>query len=290
MGSLAVVRWRKHGHDRLYVKTLQGEDVGWVDVRTGRRTLHRTDLIEEFEDALRDRPELAAATPADGDQALATPPAGWLSDSPWEDLAVRAPGAGVRQRAQDLRAEAPIATAVARVIGVHTDERAWRTGAEGEELVGRELAKLVRKDGRWRVLHSVPVGDRGSDIDHLAIGPAGVFSLNTKNHPGAKLWVGGDGFMVNGQRQPYVRNSRFEAERATEILTTHSDFPVWVTGVIVVVNQLTLKVRQQPDDVRVVALVQLRKWLGWLPETFTAGQVEAVYEQARRSTTWTPRA
>jgi hypothetical protein len=284
MGSLAVVRWRKYGHDRLYVKTLEGDDVGWVDVVTGRRTLHRTDLAAEFERALSDRPELVEVAPPES--PVVAPPTSWLGEPGWEDLATHAPGAGVRQKAQELRAERPMATVVARVLGVHTEERGWRAGAEGEELVGRELTKLARKDPRWRVLHSVPVGDRGSDIDHLVIGPPGVFSLNTKNHRGAKLWVGGDGFLVNGQRQPYVRNSRFEAERATELLTTVSDFPVWVTGVIVVVNQLTLKVRQQPDDVRVMALVQLRKWLGWLPEAFTPEQIDAVFEQARRSTTW----
>jgi hypothetical protein len=285
MGSLAVVRWRKYGHDRLYVKTLRGDLVGWVDVVTGRRTLHRTDLAEEFEDALADRPELAVQQ----ESSVVVPPSSWLGEPGWDDLATRPPGASVRRKAPELRGEAPMATAVARVLGVHTEERAWRGGAEGEELVGRELAKLARKDPRWRVLHSIPLGDRGSDLDHLVIGPPGVFALTTKSHLGAKLWVGGDGFLVNGQRQPYVRNSRFEAERATELLTTVSDVPVWVTGVIVVVNQLSLKVRQQPDDVRVLALVQLRKWLGWLPETFTPGQVDAVFEQACRSSTWARR-
>lgn len=34
-----------------------------------------------------------------------------------------------------------------------------------------------------------------------------------KHHPGAKIWVDGDTFMVNGTRAPYVRNSRHEARR-----------------------------------------------------------------------------
>jgi hypothetical protein len=35
----------------------------------------------------------------------------------------------------------------------------------------------------WTVLHSVPVGTGSTDIDHIAIGPAGVFTLNTKYSP-----------------------------------------------------------------------------------------------------------
>jgi len=42
------------------------------------------------------------------------------------------------------------------------------------------------------VLDSIPVGDNGSDIRHLVIGPAGVFSLNTKHHFDASFWVAGN--------------------------------------------------------------------------------------------------
>jgi hypothetical protein len=46
----------------------------------------------------------------------------------------------------------PVWTLLARFAGVHTEERAWRVGARGEELVGKELAKLGPD---WRVLHSI---------------------------------------------------------------------------------------------------------------------------------------
>ena len=82
------------------------------------------------------------------------------------------------------RQAAPVKTLLARVLGVHTDERAWRIGADGEEAVAARLAKL---GGHWRVLHAVPVGDRGSDIDHVVIGPAVVFTINSKHHPHASV-------------------------------------------------------------------------------------------------------
>jgi hypothetical protein len=106
---------------------------------------------------------------------------------------------------------------------VHTNERAWRLGAAGEIRVGVQLDKLTRRDPRWHTLHSVPVGTRGSDIDHVVIGPGGVFTINTKHHPGAEIWVGGDTVLVNGVRQAYVRNSRHEAERAGRLLSRRAD-------------------------------------------------------------------
>lgn len=53
-------------------------------------------------------------------------------------------------------------------------------GATGEEHVGGLLERLSAEG--WEVLHDVSLG-RG-DIDHVAIGPAGVYSVETKSHPG----------------------------------------------------------------------------------------------------------
>jgi hypothetical protein len=50
----------------------------------------------------------------------------------------------------------------------------------------------------WRVLHSLVVSEEGTDLDHLVIGPHGVYCINTKNHPGHSVWVAGNTFMVNG--------------------------------------------------------------------------------------------
>jgi hypothetical protein len=56
-------------------------------------------------------------------------------------------------------------------------------------------------------LHSIPIGNKGSDLDHLVIGPGGVFSLNAKHHLNASICIAGSVFTVNGQRTNYLRNS-----------------------------------------------------------------------------------
>lgn len=42
--------------------------------------------------------------------------------------------------------------------------------------VGRELERLVRHDPRWRRRPAVTLGD-GTVVDHLLVGPPGVFAL-----------------------------------------------------------------------------------------------------------------
>jgi len=206
----------------------------------------------------------------------------------WRDLAGQRPGAMAREQALALKDAAPVRTLVARMLRVHTDERAWRIGADGEEKVAAQLAKLARKDPRWTFFHAIPVGEKGADIDHLVIGPGGVFSLNAKHHPGAKVWVGGDTFMVNGRRLPYVRNSRHEASRATKLLTAACGFPVQVTGIVVPVGAEDVTIKTSPVDVHVVYRTRLVRWLRAQPPVLLDAHIEAIFDVARRSTTWQP--
>ncbi|MGN6780051.1 MAG: nuclease-related domain-containing protein, partial [Marmoricola sp.] len=132
-------------------------------------------------------------------------------------------------------------------------------------------------------------GERGSDIDHVVIGPVGVFTVNAKHHPKTSVWGGGDTFMVNGQRVPYVRNSRHEAKRAGRLLSEQSGFPVAVLGVIAVMGaHKGFKIKKQPEDGAVV-IVQRRRiaqYVQGLPRRMTEQEIEAIYDVARRSTTW----
>ena len=56
----------------------------------------------------------------------------------------------------------------------------WRRGAQGEEHVGA-IINALREDG-WYAIHDVSVGH--GNIDHILIGPAGIFTIETKSHHG----------------------------------------------------------------------------------------------------------
>ena len=56
------------------------------------------------------------------------------------------------------------------------EARRVRLGRDGERAVGETLQALVAE--RWQIFHDVP--GEGFNIDHVAIGPGGVFTIETK--------------------------------------------------------------------------------------------------------------
>jgi Nuclease-related domain len=55
----------------------------------------------------------------------------------------------------------------------------WRSGAEGEKATAKALRKLP---AGWEVVHDIDIG-RGN-VDHVVVGPPGVFVLDSKNLSG----------------------------------------------------------------------------------------------------------
>jgi hypothetical protein len=199
------------------------------------------------------------------------------------DLSENIAGAAARARLEASHAEAPVLNFCARVMGLKTDEQAWRIGAVGEEMVGHRLEKL---GPQWEVLHSIEVGDEAGYIDHAVIGPPGVFTVSTKHRPHGKAVVDSRCVWVNGLHTHHVRNSRHEARRAAWLLTEACHFEVPVTPVIVFVDLTEMRVKQMPDDVHVTSLPKLLDWLESRPAKLSPATVAAIHQRARWSTTW----
>ncbi len=209
----------------------------------------------------------------------------------WTDLANNVPGQGVRNEADKkftaMYGKSRVLTGIARVLDINNPERSWRIGADGEETIGARLDKLTAKG--WHVLHAVPIGRRGADIDHVLIGAAGVFCINTKNHPGKTIEVAADRIRIGGTAVDYYKKSRSEAERSTKILSTAVGWPVEVRPVLILLNgtrRPTIKIISNPAGILIFNGTEI-------PEVFTNSlplltppAVEEIYTMARRSTTW----
>lgn len=290
MTEVRLTRWRKYRKDRLYVNGADGVCIGWLDNVSGQRVIERPEMTAAFEAALAREnisagPALVAATPQPDAPVL---PVSRRSKPIWVDIAHNRPGQAAREQAMveraAMRERSKAGTFLARMFDVKTDERAWRIGADGEEAVGARLVSLETHG--WRILHAVNVGSRGSDIDHVAIGPGGVYTLNAKTHVGHRITVYEHAILVDDHKQPYyIRNSRHEAERATRLLTEGCGFGVTVTPLIVVLCD-ALVVKSQPADVQVVGRRDIAMWLRKRPAVLASGEVDAIWERARRSTTW----
>lgn len=304
MANYEAKRWKRYGKDRLYIEC-DGVRVGWYDLLTDTLTVEQPGHENAMQTVVADWQSkngepVETATPSPPPTRLGRepgaaepPPANAAEPTPeWVDLALNRPGQAAREQAKAehdalKKKVTRLGAFVLKVIDEKTDERAWRVGAGGEETVGRLLEKLTGHG--FRVLHAVPVGTRGSDIDHVLIGPPGVYTINTKTHPDGNIWVRGNTVKVNGHNQPYVRNSRFEAERAAQMLTSQLGWEPPVLGGIVFltgtkVTRLTVK--EPPEDVLIVGCSELPDWFLGHEKHLTAEQVDEVFQVARRSTTW----
>ena len=237
-------------------------------------------------------PDLVAPSPAGSDprvrSALVTSAklaAAARMHTPSPTLRGRAPAYSVIAECLRVQGATPTRSRLARVFGrdpLHPDAASWYRGALGELEVARILSRL---DSSWTVLHAVPVGSRGADIDHVVIGPGGTFTINTKNHGGKKIWAAGSGFLVNGQKLAHIRHSLFEAERAARVLSDVAGTPVAVTPLIVVVDPESL-VRKKPDVV-VMSSNDLALWLRRRPRMQTDAAIARIVWAAERASTWT---
>lgn len=154
-----------------------------------------------------------------------------------------------------------------------------------EEMLGRELAKLPTG---WHVLHAVVISDQDSDVDHLVIGPRGVFTLNTKHHPDGAVCLYERGLWVNGHSTVYLHAAQHEAERISKVLTAACAMPVEARAAIVFVDLARLTIKSTPKDVVVTTRRGLRNFLMQLPARLTPAHVDHIYTVARNSTTWQP--
>jgi hypothetical protein len=72
---------------------------------------------------------------------------------------------------------------------------AWRHGAEGERRTARLLAPLERRG--YQVFHDLAVPGSAANVDHVVVGPTGVFVIDSKRYRGhlhysaGHLWHGG---------------------------------------------------------------------------------------------------
>jgi hypothetical protein len=180
----------------------------------------------------------------------------------------------------------PERSRLGRLFGISplsVESRPWYDAAVSEIEVGDALGRL---GDDWVVLHALPVGSGTTDIDHVAIGPGGVFIVNTKSHPGQAVWASQRAFLVSGVRHPYIRNMEYEMGRVERLLGSASGIPVEVAGILAVVAAKSITVREKHRDVTVLSTSALVQWLLARPVVLGPSHVTAIGTAAQLATTW----
>ncbi|PPL19602.1 NERD domain-containing protein [Microterricola pindariensis] len=221
------------------------------------------------------------AVEADLPEASAAAPAQAMPPTTGSDLRNRVPAQSLMEHVIRLSRETS-----GRSEDLADEIRSWHAGIVGERRVARILSNLGPE---WTVLHSVPVGTEGADIDHLLVGPAGVYTINTKHHAGKDVWVAERALRVNNHPQHHISNAAFEARRAEKLLTQASGLTVEAAGLIVLVGVKRLTIKAAPDggDV-VVGVVRDSDLLRTMQSRriYSDDQVRRIAAAAVRPRTW----
>lgn len=300
---MAVRRRRRPGSDRLYVTTDTGLPLGHLDLVT--RDAHdvptgwRARFVEEVNAWLwaNNLPTIGGPEPDDQADPVAleagvqAPVGGW--DGGWEDLALHLPGHGLADEA-----------ARARTTAGRDADRPARLRSDGRQAVAEATDKLTRGRavlrrggaGRWRILHAVPMAFESDEIvlDHVVIGPAGVFVLEVQNHPGGRVVVGPESLEIDQEKIDLGRRRRVRDEAARRLSTglaraagaVETLNPPTVTPVIAVVGAIVTG-GDRPRGVLVSRVGHLPRLLQAFGTPLVDQAVAQTYEVARRSVTWT---
>ncbi|HEY2221773.1 nuclease-related domain-containing protein [Actinomycetospora sp.] len=226
---------------------------------TGRRSTHdETERYDDFDDVARHGPDHGLLRAAS-----------------------RARAAGQRQRDTELRLQAD---------GRHAVADALRREVEAP------VAGKLGRSGRWHMLHGVDltVGGETVTIDHLVIGPPGVFVVEVRHQPGAKVHASATGIDVDGAHVDLARIRTLAEEvhdRLAEAIAIAAGFdevldPPPVLPVIAVVGA-TIVNQTRPRGVIMARAGDLARALRSRGDRLSAAAVEETYAVARRADTWT---
>lgn len=166
---------------------------------------------------------------------------------------------------------------VAAIIGVMRTKwlESWRIGAEGERKTATHLAGL--DEAGFIVRHDRRVPGYGGNVDHIAVGPTGVWVIETKSYRG-RVEVLGDRLEVNGQPRDRMVDQVYKEAVAVQIALGDRLTELGAT-VVPVLCLHRAKLGWSEKTVRGVRLVDgrgLAKLVRSGPRRLDEGQVEAI--------------
>lgn len=246
LSTLTVRRWSRFGADRLVVTQDNGASVGWIDLLSG---------------------EVVVDSP-DGEVVVRRAAQAYLRADVVE-LVLPQP----RRASDAFDAFGPdeIAAHAAVAVG-HQDEG-----------VAARLDKLV--EAGWLALHDLPVGLQGGLLDHLLIGPGGVYTIRSYAHPGSVACLSRTGIVVNGWPTNYLRDAQLEQARVEHLLGAAAGLVVEVRAVIVL-EAVVFAPSDRPDAAWVVSRDDIPDMFRRVPPVLAATKVEAIRAAAGRRATW----
>lgn len=148
----------------------------------------------------------------------------------------------------------------------------FRAGADGERRVAHALRILEQKG--WRLLFDRAwPGTRSSNVDALAVGPAGVFVIDVKVWRDAPRVTGGHLFAGAENRDGEVSKLRAMMRPTQDALATAGLAPAGVHGFLVFANH---RIDEAFGQIRLAGITELLTHMIGRPPRLSADEVEKI--------------
>jgi Nuclease-related domain len=155
---------------------------------------------------------------------------------------------------------------------------AWRHGAQGERQTARLLAPLERRG--YQVFHDLAVPGSAANVDHLVVGPTGVFVIDSKRYRGQLRYLGGQLWHGGRTLDRTLETLWWEATQVAETLGFGPDLHVYPV-LCVHLARLPWHRELLVDGVPVLGAAALRPALQVIRQALSPEQVALVAGQVR---------
>jgi len=155
------------------------------------------------------------------------------------------------------------------------EAQAWRRAADGERFVARLLDPLAKQG--WGVEHDLPVRGATANLDHVVIGPPGIFAIDVRHYRG-RLRLSHDGLLWHGRTflLPTLSTIRSKADRLQDRIGAPD---VAVSPIVAVLGGMVPGGQATSMGVTVVSARRLPGLLRNLPPNLTTERAREVAAQ-----------
>ncbi len=120
----------------------------------------------------------------------------------------------------------------------------------------------------------------GSGVEHVAIGPSGIYCMSIQHYSGGAVWIDGGVLLVDGEPRPHLRDTEFCAVRLTQVISDAVGHRVEAAPCLVLVDPRSVTVAKPPRRVAVMTLRDIRTWLKGMPTQLSPDELTAVRDSA----------
>jgi hypothetical protein len=161
--------------------------------------------------------------------------------------------------------------------------RRLNRGEHGERHVADVLEDL-RSDG-YKPIHDI-VG-KNFNVDHVLVGPAGVFAIETKfrSGQGEITFRNGETLVVGGipEEKDCLKQARASAKAVSQLIIENCGRREWVTPLLLFVGDWRVKKDWRETTVRVLTPDRLRRYIRSQQPRLRPSEIELIASHLERS-------